>query len=289
VTLACRGLATLRSFGGLSNKAARIFGEMAVSYQESTISFQSSRFEGAQRDSVVGENLIGTQLQHVVLLLSYIGGSTMTEMEWNASSDPVVMLQHIYGEWSSRRRRLCAIAFHRIIEGNISENYIPRIVMLAEQHVDHVNLSFPDDPAISTQMHIVSRSQEFGYVPRLLEDQHLESLLQISGQIAHYVTTSTLSSLTWSRPRIMAAQANVIRDLAGNPFSKTPFDPLFRTTNTIDLAEAIYESQDFNQMTHLADALIDAGCDDPAILDHCFCCNRHYLGCWLLDQLRDKN
>jgi hypothetical protein len=38
-------------------------------------------------------------------------------------------------------------------------------------------------------------------------------------------------------------------------------------------------------MPYLADALLDAGCDDDALLEHCRGREPHYRGCWAIDLL----
>ena len=64
-----------------------------------------------------------------------------------------------------------------------------------------------------------------------------------------------------------AHQANLIRDIFGNPFRPVAFSPSWRTSTAVALAHAMYESRDFAAMPILADALQDAGCDNADILD----------------------
>jgi hypothetical protein len=52
------------------------------------------------------------------------------------------------------------------------------------------------------------------------------------------------------------------------------------------LAEAIDRGRDFTQMPILGDALEEAGCGDPAILEHCRGDGPHAHGCWVLERLR---
>jgi hypothetical protein len=44
----------------------------------------------------------------------------------------------------------------------------------------------------------------------------------------------------------------------------------------------------FDRMPILADALEDAGCDDPLLLEHCRKEDKHVRGCWALDLLTGK-
>jgi hypothetical protein len=54
------------------------------------------------------------------------------------------------------------------------------------------------------------------------------------------------------------------------------------------LAEPIYEEHAFERLPILADALEEAGCTNPDILDHCRASSLHHHGCWVLDLLLGK-
>jgi hypothetical protein len=82
--------------------------------------------------------------------------------------------------------------------------------------------------------------------------------------------------------------AEVIRDLAGNPFSTLRFDPAWSARNAgivRTIATAIYDKRTFGDLPILADALEDVGCDSEEILAHCRGGGEHYRGCWPLDLL----
>lgn len=53
------------------------------------------------------------------------------------------------------------------------------------------------------------------------------------------------------------------------------------------LARGIRVDQAFDRMPILADALEEAGCDDPVILDHCRVCESHVMGCWTIRVVLD--
>ena len=85
-------------------------------------------------------------------------------------------------------------------------------------------------------------------------------------------------------PDELAAQAEVLRELFGNPFRKVEFDPTWRTSDVIALARSIYDRRAFAAMPILADALQEAGCDDEEMLAHCRDANQvHVRGCWVVD------
>ena len=54
------------------------------------------------------------------------------------------------------------------------------------------------------------------------------------------------------------------------------------------VARQMHESGNFSAMPILADALQDAGCDIPDILNHCREPGQHVRGCWVVDLLLGK-
>jgi hypothetical protein len=85
-----------------------------------------------------------------------------------------------------------------------------------------------------------------------------------------------------------AVQAELIRDIFGNPFRPIAFDPSWRTSAALALANSMYESRDFAAMPVLADALEEAGCGDADILSHCRGGGPHVRGCWVVDLVLGK-
>jgi hypothetical protein len=105
-----------------------------------------------------------------------------------------------------------------------------------------------------------------------------------------------------------AAQAALLRDIFGNPFSPIPFDPGWRTKEVVALARKLYAARDYDEMPELADALQDAGCENEPILNHCRYSSLraaesddspgtghgtrlalHVRGCWVLDLVLGKS
>lgn len=81
------------------------------------------------------------------------------------------------------------------------------------------------------------------------------------------------------------AQADLVRDIFGNPFRLTVFALDWRTEVVLGLARELHRSRDFAALPILADALQDAGCDDENVLSHCRQAGPHALGCWVVDGL----
>ncbi|MBP3958538.1 hypothetical protein J8F10_25090 [Gemmata sp. G18] len=74
----------------------------------------------------------------------------------------------------------------------------------------------------------------------------------------------------------------------GNPFRTVAFDPAWRTSDVVALAEGIYADHAFDRMPILADALQDAGCDNANVLMHCREGSVHARGCWVVDLILGK-
>src|SRR5262249_35647373 len=81
----------------------------------------------------------------------------------------------------------------------------------------------------------------------------------------------------------------LLRDVFGNPFRPVAFAPAWRTSAAIGLAESMYEARDCAAMPILADALEEAGCEQPDILAHCRGPGPHVRGCWVVDLVLGKH
>jgi hypothetical protein len=78
------------------------------------------------------------------------------------------------------------------------------------------------------------------------------------------------------------------RDIFGNPFRPVALDPRWLTASVIDLSRTIYDERAFERMPILADALMDAGCDNEDIIGHCRGDGPHVRGCWVVDLVLGK-
>jgi hypothetical protein len=87
---------------------------------------------------------------------------------------------------------------------------------------------------------------------------------------------------------VRRANADLVRDIFGNPFRPAAFSPAWRTDTAVALAAQMYESRDFSAMPILADALQDARCDNEDVLNHCRGEGPHVRGCWVVDLVLGK-
>jgi len=91
------------------------------------------------------------------------------------------------------------------------------------------------------------------------------------------------------RDEHLRLQAQIFRDVVGHPFDPVAFDPRWRTDDTLGLARAIYDDRAFARLPLLADALMDAGCDDARMIAHCREETTHIRGCWVVDLILGKS
>ena len=87
----------------------------------------------------------------------------------------------------------------------------------------------------------------------------------------------------------VAAQVELIHEVCGDLAHPVAFDPAWRTSDVLALAQGIYDDRAFDRMPILADALQDAGCADDDVLNHCRGANAaHVRGCWVVDSVLGK-
>jgi hypothetical protein len=95
----------------------------------------------------------------------------------------------------------------------------------------------------------------------------------------------------WAEER--KAQSHCLRDIFGNPFRPPPpLPPAVLTWNdstVTRMAQGIYEDRAFERLPILADALLDAGCDDEELSRHCRSEGPHVRGCWAVDLILGKS
>jgi hypothetical protein len=91
-----------------------------------------------------------------------------------------------------------------------------------------------------------------------------------------------------AREELPASWRPLFDDVFGDAFRPVTTDPAWLTSTVVSLASQMYESRDFGAMPILADALQDAGCDSPDVLDHCRGPGPHVRGCWVVDLVLGK-
>jgi hypothetical protein len=122
-------------------------------------------------------------------------------------------------------------------------------------------------------------------------DEVVRSVSSIEQAVIEAATSADLAR-DWSNVIGAAVRTHLLRDIFGNPFRpSSPLSPAVLAWNDATvrrMAEAIYDERAFDRLPILADALLDAGCDDEAILSHCREPGPHMRGCWVIDLLLGK-
>ena len=106
----------------------------------------------------------------------------------------------------------------------------------------------------------------------------------LSGAVLEAMRSILIEGADSERATLVA----VVRDIFGNPFRLVAFEPRWRTSDTVGVARGTYEDRAFERMPILGDALMDAGCADEQVLEHCRSEGPHVRGCWVVDLVLGK-
>jgi hypothetical protein len=195
----------------------------------------------------------------------------MTEAEWQACEDPGRMFRLVETGATERKCILFAVAcnylppmyepdFHETLKKQAAKltgavDYADGLMNVAD--IRRLWLDSGEDPSLP------ERGREWATNWAFKTNWHLEDPFK-----------SDVTSL--------------VRDIFGNPFRPVALDPRWRTADALGLARGIYEDRAFDRMPLLADALMDAGCDDEQIISHCHSPGPHIRGCWVVDLVLGK-
>jgi hypothetical protein len=193
----------------------------------------------------------------------------MTEADWLTCPDPLPMLQFLRGKTSARKLRLFAVACSRRIWPWIDEAG-RAAVEVAECYAD--GLASDDALRAARLACRFAGSQAAWYAAATHPDR-------AAGNAARSAQTAA-TALSAER----AAQAALLRDIAGNPFR--PIPPSLRQMPSV-LALAIYEERDFARISELADVLERVGADEE-LLRHLRADGPHVRGCWVVDGILSR-
>jgi hypothetical protein len=212
------------------------------------------------------------------------------------------MLPALRNATSSRKARLFAVACCRNSWNSFTDEELfkpgkecDRAILLGEHLAD--GLTDEEDRAAieKTMLDAYERSDDefveslFSLLATLVsEDYSLDDAFSCAFKIAEFASCSGDLSFHGLEAEILAEHADLLRDIFGNPFHPVTLDPRWLTASVLDLARIIYDERAFERMPILADALMDAGCDNDDILNHCRGDSPHVRGCWVVDLLLGK-
>ncbi|HEX4606650.1 MAG TPA: hypothetical protein VH092_00435 [Urbifossiella sp.] len=197
----------------------------------------------------------------------------MTEARWLTATDPTGMLKFLKGSASDRKLRLFAVVSCRTAWSNFPNEACRRAVLVAESFAD----------GLADESELQTAREEALQTAELISEQNIEGCGRAWARVA--------AEAAWVPVLVpqLRGSAPFLRDVFGNPFRPVAFNPAWRTSNVLALAEGIYQERAFGRMPVLADALEDAGCVNEDILSHCRSDGPHVRGCWVVDLLLGKD
>jgi hypothetical protein len=230
----------------------------------------------------------------------------MNEDEWLNGTDPVAMLDYLNGKVSDRKLRLFACACVRRY-WNLLRYQAPRdAVELAER--------LAEGRAEAQAVEDMRQAEDIAnaYAPMFEQGAYLAA----AATLAESASEAAHNSREWCRQQAVrdavyelvpgqdeaaistaasaaeaTAQANLLREILGNPFRTVTIDPAWLSIAggiAGSLATLIDEQQSFEELPYLADALMDADCDNETLLAHLREPRLHRRGCWALDVLMGR-
>jgi hypothetical protein len=220
----------------------------------------------------------------------------MTEEEWLSTASTRELIDSVKDLSRQRRLRLLSCALCRHYEGLIRHDRVRIALDRAERFAD----GELRDSTLDKWRHDVAK------IENDTRRSHLP-VADIYGAVELACGNSRIRSYSesWTylvaffldhqKDRSGASQVEVVcrrllRDIFGNPFRPVSFDPEWRTSTAVALAQQMYDSRDFSAMPILADALQDAGCENEEVLDHCRAADGvHVRGCWVVDLVLGKS
>jgi hypothetical protein len=209
-------------------------------------------------------------------------GANVTEAEWLACNNPGALLDQLGEKSSVRKCRLLGCACCRRIWDYFSDDEIRRFVQLVEAVADGSANELRLPLALEDMRRRGGRISKDAWA--VWAAQHTAYIMP---DALHTVFTFVARS-TEDQSSEKLAQCHLLRDIFGNPFRTVTFDPDWRASTAVALAQQMYDSRDFAAMPILADALQDAGCENADILDHCRGPGPHVRGCWVVDLVLGK-
>jgi hypothetical protein len=225
----------------------------------------------------------------------------MTESDWLTGNDSAGMLEQIRGRVSLRKLRLLICAYQRhhwnclaegtrqmveLVEGALEGQVSPRQQNAAEIMLSLLERAADPIRAVRIALERIADAVATEEAGEAASEVHPQGSLFVDTAVSWDSTYyNTIERVYHEEQRI---QATLLRELLGNPFQPPTLDPAWLAWDdgaVVKVARSIYEERKFEEMTVLADALEEAGCTCPSILEHCRQPDGHRRGCWVVDFL----
>lgn len=213
-----------------------------------------------------------------------------TAGEWDAGIHPYDMIYHPRCRDDRKRRLLCCAATRRVVDSAASIQ-LQRGIEFAEAWADG-EFERPAWLAVRKDVRRI-RNQTDRSQPRYRIASIVYSLLE--REFMSY--KMALEECQWATPENndideSTHQCQLAKEIFPNPYAEIVFDAAWLKWNdgTVSkLAHAIYDDRHFEDLPVLGDALEEAGCSDPLILNHCRSETEHVRGCWVVDLMTGRD
>ena len=218
----------------------------------------------------------------------------MDEPYWNRLTDPEFMIEWMPSRVTRGQMMLFAAACARQIEGEFHSPLTGMMIDRAEEYG-----SAPSKP-FELVLQLAQLTQECYRtiamdVPDASDRVVLQLILAGFGgpplasekrfpRRGRLTLRNALRGMEIHGYRREALEPILLRDILG-PYQPIAFEHGWRSSTVATLAAAIRAERAFEQLPILADALQDAGCENPRILAHCREPQMHVKGCWVIEGL----
>lgn len=214
----------------------------------------------------------------------------MTELQWLESDNLWTMLSFAGEKLGARKLRLFGCACCRQVWDMLTAPEQREAVEVAERYAD--GLASREELLEANRPLLTDEDCETP--PSCVSDADAGIAAEAGLRVGSFVEASLSArddgrqqSARLIRERLMPVR--LLRDQVGPMlFRPVALDPRWRTATVLDLTAGVYDRRSFDLMPILADALMDAGCDDEDVLYHCRREAPHARGCWVVDLLLGK-
>lgn len=225
----------------------------------------------------------------------------MTEQEWLHAADPGDTLAAVRENVSERKLRLFACACARRIWSRMPDDRCRRAIETGEQFADN-GVTEGERREVHEAVNVVLAEtwNRWG----MSAEHHVAGAAWFcvtgKGIFAFAAANRAMSSFAETeRKGEMAVQAEIFRDILGNPFRPVTPQVSWLTWNggsIVKVAEAAYQERalpsghlDNARLAVLADILEESGCSNSELLGHLRDKDAvHVRGCWVVDLLLGK-
>jgi hypothetical protein len=234
----------------------------------------------------------------------------MTERDWEAATDPLELLNFLFPMRGLDSTESQSHASRRYLIG-CARRVWPRIPWCGRQLIE-VAECLVEKVEIDKEARRAMREVAEGFTHCFGEAEDLalleKKLLAIEypfgrrtepdpttlpeewGSISHLVYlpfAGTTPNYRRIAPEFHSLE--ILRDVFPNPHHDVRVLREWLDRNVFGIAEGIHANRDYSPMPLLADALLDAGCDNDHILNHCRSGQPHVRGCWVIEGILQQS